>query len=359
MIDFDYQAPAQLDEALALLQQHGDDARVIAGGTALVIMMKQRLVQPQLLVSLRRIPELEQVRADNGTLHLGATATHRAVETSPIVRDRWPLLAETYRHVATVRIRNMATVGGGVVHGDPNQDPPPALRERRARGAAPELLPRLLRDGRAARRGADRDRRPRAAARRRLVVGEVPAADRRRLRDRLRRLPAQFGERLQPLPGGAHRAGLRGHDPGTRRRRRECAARARADARAPPGGSAARRRPGGPHLRLPRLVRLQARHGRRVDAARAGTGSAASQRQRLARRPRRPPSERNRRARVPPPAHRFVGEVRWPGRCRACWASRSSSIVTRTSSPPVGTWTRHRAARSISTRSSFSRTTPG
>ncbi|HLH22364.1 MAG TPA: xanthine dehydrogenase family protein subunit M [Chloroflexota bacterium] len=127
MIDFDYQAPAQLDEALALLQQHGDDARVIAGGTALVIMMKQRLVQPQLLVSLRRIPELEQVRADNGTLHLGATATHRAVETSPIVRDRWPLLAETYRHVATVRIRNMATVGGGVVHGDPNQDPPPAL----------------------------------------------------------------------------------------------------------------------------------------------------------------------------------------------------------------------------------------
>jgi aerobic carbon-monoxide dehydrogenase medium subunit len=127
MIDFDYQAPTRLDEALDLLKQHGDDARVIAGGTALVIMMKQRLVQPQVLVSLRRLPELEQVRSDNGALHLGATATHRAVETSPVVRDRWPLLAETYRHVATVRIRNMATVGGGVVHGDPNQDPPPAL----------------------------------------------------------------------------------------------------------------------------------------------------------------------------------------------------------------------------------------
>ncbi|HEY7065954.1 MAG TPA: xanthine dehydrogenase family protein subunit M [Chloroflexota bacterium] len=127
MIDFDYQAPTQLGEALDLLKQHGDDARVIAGGTALVIMMKQRLVQPQVLVSLRRIPDLEQVRADNGTLRLGATATHRAVETSPVVRERWPLLAETYRHVATVRIRNMATVGGGVVHGDPNQDPPPAL----------------------------------------------------------------------------------------------------------------------------------------------------------------------------------------------------------------------------------------
>ncbi len=127
MIDFDYQAPTQLDEALDLLKQHGDDARVIAGGTALVIMMKQRLVQPQVLVSLRRIPGLDDVRSDNGALHLGATATHRAVETAPVVRERWPLLAETYRHVATVRIRNMATVGGGIVHGDPNQDPPPAL----------------------------------------------------------------------------------------------------------------------------------------------------------------------------------------------------------------------------------------
>jgi aerobic carbon-monoxide dehydrogenase medium subunit len=127
MIDFDYKAPTGLDEALDLLKQNGDDARVIAGGTALVIMMKQRLVQPQLLVSLRRIADLEQVRSDNGTLHLGATATHRSVETSAVVRERWPLLAETYRHVATVRIRNMATVGGGIVHGDPNQDPPPAL----------------------------------------------------------------------------------------------------------------------------------------------------------------------------------------------------------------------------------------
>jgi carbon-monoxide dehydrogenase medium subunit len=127
MIDYDYRVPTSLDEAVSLLQQHGDDARVIAGGNALVIMMKQRLVQPGLLVSLRRVADLQQLRADNGTLHLGATTTHRAIETSPVVRERWPLLAETFRHVATVRIRNMATVGGGIVHGDPNQDPPPAL----------------------------------------------------------------------------------------------------------------------------------------------------------------------------------------------------------------------------------------
>ncbi len=127
MNDFDYQAPTSLDEALSLLQQRGDEARVIAGGTALVILMKQRLVRPELLISLRRVPELQRLSADNGTLHVGATVSHRAMETDATVRERWPLLAETFSRVATVRIRNMATVGGGIAHGDPNQDPPPAL----------------------------------------------------------------------------------------------------------------------------------------------------------------------------------------------------------------------------------------
>jgi carbon-monoxide dehydrogenase medium subunit len=133
MKDFDYQTPTSVDEACALLQQRGEDARVVAGGTALVIMMKQRLVQPELLVSLRRIGDLSRLEADNGTLRVGATVTHRAMETSPVVRERWPLVAETFRHVATVRIRNMATVGGGLTHGDPNQDPPPTLLVHDAR----------------------------------------------------------------------------------------------------------------------------------------------------------------------------------------------------------------------------------
>jgi aerobic carbon-monoxide dehydrogenase medium subunit len=127
MIDFDFQVPASVEEALDVLKQRGEEARVIAGGTALVILMKQRLVRPELVVSLRRLPELQRLSADNGALHIGATVTHRAMETDAAVRERWPLLADTFRHVATVRIRNMATVGGGIVHGDPNQDPPPAL----------------------------------------------------------------------------------------------------------------------------------------------------------------------------------------------------------------------------------------
>jgi carbon-monoxide dehydrogenase medium subunit len=123
---FDYRAPRSLDEALAILGEHGEDARVIAGGTALVTMMRQRLVQPRCLVSLRDVPGLERIEA-NGGLRLGALVTHREAEISPLVRERLPVLAETFRRVATVRVRHMATVGGALAHADPNQDPPVTL----------------------------------------------------------------------------------------------------------------------------------------------------------------------------------------------------------------------------------------
>ena len=124
---FRYHTPGTLDEALSLLDLHGEDATLIAGGTALILFMKQRLVQPEHLVSLQRVPDLGGISLSNGGIRLGATATHRAVETSPLVANTIPLLVETYRHVATPRIRNMATVGGGLVHADPNLDPPPGL----------------------------------------------------------------------------------------------------------------------------------------------------------------------------------------------------------------------------------------
>lgn len=127
MHDFAYHAPATLPEALELLDRYGEDARVIAGGTALVTLMKQRLSQPGHLVSLANVGALLGVRLQGDGLHLGAMVTQRDVETSPQVQSAWPLLAETYRRVATVRIRNLATVGGGLAHGDPNQDPPPTL----------------------------------------------------------------------------------------------------------------------------------------------------------------------------------------------------------------------------------------
>lgn len=124
---FDYQAPRSIDEVLALLKAHGDDARVIAGGTALVTMMRQRLVRPEKLISLRDVAGLGGIESAQGEVRLGALVTHREAEVSPLANERLPVLAETYRHVATVRIRHMATVGGSLAHADPNQDPPVTL----------------------------------------------------------------------------------------------------------------------------------------------------------------------------------------------------------------------------------------
>lgn len=124
---FEYRTPKTLKEVQQDLKQFGSDAKLIAGGTALMIMMKQRLVHPECLISLRSVRGLNGIAEKNGGIAIGGAATHRAVENSPIVKRRLPLLAETYHHVATVRVRNMATVGGGLAHADPNQDPPPTL----------------------------------------------------------------------------------------------------------------------------------------------------------------------------------------------------------------------------------------
>lgn len=127
MIAFEYRAPRSLKEVQADLKSFGDEAKLIAGGTALIIMMKQRLVRPTCLISLRSVRGLNGIAQKDGGLRIGSLVTHRELETSSLVRRRLPLLAETYRHVATIRVRNMATVGGGLAHADPNQDPPPTL----------------------------------------------------------------------------------------------------------------------------------------------------------------------------------------------------------------------------------------
>jgi aerobic carbon-monoxide dehydrogenase medium subunit len=124
---FSYRAPETLEEALTLLHEHGEDAKILAGGTALIIMMKQRLVLPDVLISLDRVRGLDFVAQEDGVLRLGGLLTHRAAELASPVRTRVPVLADTYHHVATIRIRNMATVAGSLAHADPNQDPPATL----------------------------------------------------------------------------------------------------------------------------------------------------------------------------------------------------------------------------------------
>jgi carbon-monoxide dehydrogenase medium subunit len=125
---FDYHAPTSIAEVLELLSAYGEDAHLMAGGTALVLLMQQGLVQPGHVVGLRGVAELHGIKplADGG-LEIRALTTHRQAERSAEVQAFCPALAETFARVATVRIRNQGTVGGNLAHADPAQDPPPML----------------------------------------------------------------------------------------------------------------------------------------------------------------------------------------------------------------------------------------
>lgn len=127
MRDFYFYSPSTLDEALTLLDEHQDDGRPMAGGTALIVLMKQSLVDADHIISLGRVPGLSGIRQEADGLHIGGLTRHREVETSPLVKQHAPLLADVYSSVATIRIRNVATVAGGIAHADPAQDPPPGL----------------------------------------------------------------------------------------------------------------------------------------------------------------------------------------------------------------------------------------
>jgi aerobic carbon-monoxide dehydrogenase medium subunit len=128
MIRFDYFEPQSIAAACGLLDEHGEDARLIAGGTALLIMMRMKLLNPRVVVSLAKLPNFEAIRFDpkNG-LSIGAGARHRDIELHAAVREHYPLLHETFRKVAQPRIRNMATLGGNLCQGDPLTDPGASL----------------------------------------------------------------------------------------------------------------------------------------------------------------------------------------------------------------------------------------
>jgi aerobic carbon-monoxide dehydrogenase medium subunit len=128
MIKFDYLEPDSLDKTFELLDQHGDSARVIAGGTSLIIWMRQRLLMPKVVISVARIPNFGTITFnEHDGLCIGAGARHRDIELSPIVKQRYPLLHETFRKVAQPRIRNMGTIGGNLAGGDPLTDPGASL----------------------------------------------------------------------------------------------------------------------------------------------------------------------------------------------------------------------------------------
>lgn len=126
MRPFEYIRPASIAEAVGVLSERGDDAFVIGGGSAAVVMLHLGVVRPEVVVDLGRIEEMRGLRR-NGGLHIGGLASIRSLELDDGVRTAYPLIAEAASQVANVRVRNVATVGGAVAYGEPQTDTPTAL----------------------------------------------------------------------------------------------------------------------------------------------------------------------------------------------------------------------------------------
>ena len=125
---FDYVAPATVDEALTLLSQGGDDAKIIAGGQSLLPVLKLRLAAPELLIDLAKIDSLRGVRDDGDAIVIGAMTPHFEVVADPLVREHASLLAECVATVADPQVRHRGTLGGACAHADPASDiPAPVL----------------------------------------------------------------------------------------------------------------------------------------------------------------------------------------------------------------------------------------
>ena len=124
---FELLQPRSVDEAVELLAKHGDEARAIGGGTTLIILMKQRALHYPYLVDLQTIPGLNQISTQSDAVRIGALTTHRAVELSPVIRERFPVVTEAFSKIGNVRVRQTASVGGNLAHADYRLDPPPPL----------------------------------------------------------------------------------------------------------------------------------------------------------------------------------------------------------------------------------------
>jgi CO/xanthine dehydrogenase FAD-binding subunit len=121
---FEYFAPQTVPEALALLEEHGDEAKILAGGQSLVPMMNLRLVRPGVLIDINRVAGLSYINHSDGQLHIGAMTRHRDVERSPIVERLNGLLFDGIRYIGHSAIRARGTVGGSIVHADPTAELP-------------------------------------------------------------------------------------------------------------------------------------------------------------------------------------------------------------------------------------------
>ncbi|RLA99548.1 MAG: xanthine dehydrogenase family protein subunit M [Deltaproteobacteria bacterium] len=125
--DFRYLRPQDLQEALGMLREHAGEAKVICGGQSLLILMRQGLVAPEYLIDIKHLEELSYIRLDEDGLRIGATTTHRALEKSKELAERYPIIPEMEETLASIQTRNWGTIGGNLSHADPAGDPAPVL----------------------------------------------------------------------------------------------------------------------------------------------------------------------------------------------------------------------------------------
>ena len=124
---FQYLRPKSIPEAVSLLQQHGDEAKILSGGQSLIPMMKLRLARPGYIIDINRISGLDYIREEGEFLKIGGLTREAEIEASPVVRSKYPILIDTTRVIADPQVRNLATVGGNLAHGDPANDHPATM----------------------------------------------------------------------------------------------------------------------------------------------------------------------------------------------------------------------------------------
>jgi carbon-monoxide dehydrogenase medium subunit len=124
---FEYAAPKTLEEALRLVERHGDEAKILAGGHSLLPLIKLRLAQPRYIIDIGRLKGMSYIREENGIISIGALTTHADVESSSLLRAKCPLLCETAAAIGDTQVRNRGTFGGALAHADPAGDYPAAV----------------------------------------------------------------------------------------------------------------------------------------------------------------------------------------------------------------------------------------
>ena len=150
MKNFRYLQPESVSDASRLLQEHGWQAKAMAGGQSLILLLREGLIRPDVVVSLLKIPEMASIQQRRSRVEIGALTTHRQIERSPVIKQQFPFMVDAYQALGSVQVRNLGTLGGNLCHNAPGSDPPALLMvlDATLTIAGPEMRAATLSTGR-------------------------------------------------------------------------------------------------------------------------------------------------------------------------------------------------------------------